>query len=445
MKSQTPSATSIRRLLAGYGVICAVILTPLIGIAETDTAALIKTIEAKIQELQKQLAILQAQVPASSGASAATFSKNLSRGSRDTEVKRLQEFLATVPEFYPEGLVTGYFGRLTEEAVKRLQKTYGISALGVVGPKTRAKLNELSALKVPLPQIEPVSPTPSATTTTSITPAPEPIPAPVPAPIVEEATSTPPIIATSTPAAITAPATTPVVLPTPFQLGLPIISFFGWDKNRLKVQFTHEPTSFTRSYAVYLRAPNQTASTKSGPYALLDLGSSSTSTDGATFKRAGPTGWEWTKTLDFNAEADGTYQIFITAVGDGNVESTPSPIRIATLYPKAMFDELLEGAPVQAVQNLAVTRFPLTVRIANFNRDLYYRYEIYDGGTRVWDSAYVNSASNPKIEVSFQNTNGYPFTAGRTYRLIVSSFDNNNGLDSTIKQKTNELIFTYAP
>ncbi|KPJ56029.1 hypothetical protein AMJ49_05910, partial [Parcubacteria bacterium DG_74_2] len=43
----------------------------------------------------------------------------------------------------PEGLVTGYFGPLTKNAVKRFQKIAGIEQVGVVGPKTSARINEL--------------------------------------------------------------------------------------------------------------------------------------------------------------------------------------------------------------------------------------------------------------------------------------------------------------
>ncbi|MEK7246025.1 MAG: peptidoglycan-binding protein, partial [Pseudomonadota bacterium] len=59
------------------------------------------------------------------------------------EVEELQKFLKQFPDIYPEGLVTGFFGPRTEEAVKRLQERAGIEAEGIVGPKTRAKLNEL--------------------------------------------------------------------------------------------------------------------------------------------------------------------------------------------------------------------------------------------------------------------------------------------------------------
>ena len=60
----------------------------------------------------------------------------------------LQTVLANDPDVYPNGLITGYFGPATLAAVKKFQVKYGIASsgnpgYGLVGPKTRAKLNEL--------------------------------------------------------------------------------------------------------------------------------------------------------------------------------------------------------------------------------------------------------------------------------------------------------------
>lgn len=71
------------------------------------------------------------------------LTKRLWRGIRGKDVFLLQEFLATDPDVYPEGLVTGYFGPLTEKAVKKFQKKMGVEQVGLVGPKTFAKINEL--------------------------------------------------------------------------------------------------------------------------------------------------------------------------------------------------------------------------------------------------------------------------------------------------------------
>lgn len=91
-------------------------------------------------------------------AQAIAFSANLKRGSFGQGVLRLQEFLKTIPDVYPEGIVSGYFGALTEKAVMRFQAKYGIERVGAVGPKTRAKLNSLNALQNAPPQPESVPP-----------------------------------------------------------------------------------------------------------------------------------------------------------------------------------------------------------------------------------------------------------------------------------------------
>jgi len=62
---------------------------------------------------------------------------------KNEEVKELQKLLKQDKSIYPEGLVTGYFGRLTEAALKRFQERYGISVTGEVNSKTREKLCDI--------------------------------------------------------------------------------------------------------------------------------------------------------------------------------------------------------------------------------------------------------------------------------------------------------------
>ena len=69
--------------------------------------------------------------------------RQLQEGMTGDDVELLQEILATDPEIYPEGLITGYFGPLTKRAVKMFQKKANIEQVGRVGPKTLAKINEL--------------------------------------------------------------------------------------------------------------------------------------------------------------------------------------------------------------------------------------------------------------------------------------------------------------
>lgn len=72
-------------------------------------------------------------------------------GASGSNVTNLQDYLKDNPTFYPEGLVTGYFGSLTRAAVQRFQAFYGIVSSGTpastgygrVGPTTLAKINSL--------------------------------------------------------------------------------------------------------------------------------------------------------------------------------------------------------------------------------------------------------------------------------------------------------------
>lgn len=73
-------------------------------------------------------------------------------GASGDEVRLLQTWLAKDSTIYPEGLVTGWFGSLTERAVKKFQEKFdkeilipnGLSkGTGVVDKATRAKLNSL--------------------------------------------------------------------------------------------------------------------------------------------------------------------------------------------------------------------------------------------------------------------------------------------------------------
>jgi len=81
--------------------------------------------------------------PAPAVAGFKSFTNDLALGMKGDDVLRLQALLASDKEIYPEGLVTGYFGNLTVQAVRRFQAKYDISQVGRVGPQTRAKLAEI--------------------------------------------------------------------------------------------------------------------------------------------------------------------------------------------------------------------------------------------------------------------------------------------------------------
>src|SRR3989339_491046 len=69
-----------------------------------------------------------------------TFTTNLHKGLTNSEVTQLQQKLRELGFFtYPTN--TGYYGTVTEEAVKAFQQAHNIETLGMVGPQTREALN----------------------------------------------------------------------------------------------------------------------------------------------------------------------------------------------------------------------------------------------------------------------------------------------------------------
>jgi len=105
--------------------------------------------QAKIQELTILINNLNQQLVQMQNLFSAVFETSLWIGLQSEDVRRLQVLLATKPEIYPEGKITGYFGELTKKAVQRFQLQYKIvdsesdPGFGYVGPKTRTKLQEV--------------------------------------------------------------------------------------------------------------------------------------------------------------------------------------------------------------------------------------------------------------------------------------------------------------
>ncbi|MCL4364685.1 peptidoglycan-binding protein [Patescibacteria group bacterium] len=63
-------------------------------------------------------------------------------GSTGDEVRILQAAFSQDGNLYPEGIVSGYFGQLTEKAVKTFQTKNNLPVTGVVDTATAAKFNE---------------------------------------------------------------------------------------------------------------------------------------------------------------------------------------------------------------------------------------------------------------------------------------------------------------
>ncbi len=124
-------------------VIAALVLAPLSVAAQsvdlTALTAQIASLQAQIAaQIQAQQGGQQSSVP-SGGGNCVELSRSLSKGDSGEDVTDLQKFL--ISEGYLEdGKATGFFGTLTETAVKQWQSAHGIEPLGIVGPKTRAAM-----------------------------------------------------------------------------------------------------------------------------------------------------------------------------------------------------------------------------------------------------------------------------------------------------------------
>ena len=75
-----------------------------------------------------------------------TFTGYLAPGSQNAEVTKLQNVLAAQGDF--SGTATGYFGNQTKAAVIKFQAAHAIKQLGVVGPATRAILNQIESANI---------------------------------------------------------------------------------------------------------------------------------------------------------------------------------------------------------------------------------------------------------------------------------------------------------
>ena len=129
------------------------IVLPVFASAQTveELQAQAQALLLRVQQLQQQLGTS----PSSTGAPYVDSSgcpligRILSLSSAGDDVTRLQQFLARDTSVYPERLVTGYYGSLTEAAVRRWQVKFNIvssgnpqtTGYGQVGPRTAAAMS----------------------------------------------------------------------------------------------------------------------------------------------------------------------------------------------------------------------------------------------------------------------------------------------------------------
>jgi peptidoglycan hydrolase-like protein with peptidoglycan-binding domain len=152
----------MQRLLKG-ALITGLLMMPIAASALTadELRVQINDLMAKIQALQTQIGTTGGTTVTGSTGSSGTVTTStgvascprigrvLKMGSSGDDVTRLQQFLANDPSVYPEANVSGYYGALTEAAVKRFQCKYKVvcdgdaasTGYGVTGPRTAAILS----------------------------------------------------------------------------------------------------------------------------------------------------------------------------------------------------------------------------------------------------------------------------------------------------------------
>ncbi len=152
----------------------AAVLTSLLSMAPIAQAATLSTVQ--IQAITNLLqafgadsavvanvqAVLEGSAPSAPAVQSSTgsgavlggngcdvVSGNLHIGTTGAEVSQLQSFLSKDKSIYPDGSVTGYFGRMTEDAVQRWQSAHNIVAtgtpsttgFGAIGPQTLKEID----------------------------------------------------------------------------------------------------------------------------------------------------------------------------------------------------------------------------------------------------------------------------------------------------------------
>jgi len=129
----------VASVVVGLALVCSVgAATP--AQAQTTNAQL----QAQLQVLLAQLAALQAQLNGGVAVGNCGFTRDLTVGSRGTDVTCLQNYLTRTGHYSFSGGATGYFGPITQTAVARWQAANGVApAAGYFGMISRAKYNAL--------------------------------------------------------------------------------------------------------------------------------------------------------------------------------------------------------------------------------------------------------------------------------------------------------------
>lgn len=142
-------------------LVVAFVLSGLPSAVFADTTTVNPTaLTTQISSLDAQILALQQQRKVA----IASLNASMSLGTQGDNVKLLQAFLAADPSLYPEGIISGFYGKKTVAAIKRFQKLNDLPQVGRVGPMTLAILNaQLAARQAFIASLNSASTTPSAT------------------------------------------------------------------------------------------------------------------------------------------------------------------------------------------------------------------------------------------------------------------------------------------
>ena len=142
-------STQTKQYIVGlcFVILAAIMVMPSSASAETTstTTATVTTTStqlALIQSLMKQIEDLKAKLATLRGEVRSELKDGLKEGMTDEDIKKVQELLATDPTIYPKGLVTGYYGPMTKEAILKFQARHELRTTGEVDAETKALILE---------------------------------------------------------------------------------------------------------------------------------------------------------------------------------------------------------------------------------------------------------------------------------------------------------------
>ncbi len=104
---------------------------------------MIKSLLERIKTLQGNGAGIKAEVQETNKEIREYIKSDLRVGTTSDHVKKVQEILAADPTIYPRGLVTGYFGPMTSEALKKFQEKFDLEVTGEMNEETKEAMNAL--------------------------------------------------------------------------------------------------------------------------------------------------------------------------------------------------------------------------------------------------------------------------------------------------------------